>query len=73
MYKILMFGTAQAALIRGMSLFQECLKIRGVFISYFRSVLISGLSLFQGCPNFKGYLRDVLISMVQGMYKMPPV
>ena len=40
MYTILMFGTAQAVLIRGVSLFQGC--------PYFRGLLISGVSLFQG-------------------------
>ena len=32
MYNILMFGTAQAVLIRGVSLFQECPYFRGVLI-----------------------------------------
>ena len=45
MYTILMFGTAQAVLIRGVPLFQGCPYFRGVLISgcpYFR------VSLFQG-------------------------
>ena len=45
---ILMFGTAQAVVIRGVSLFQGC--------TYFRGVLISGVYLFQGCPYFRGSL-----------------
>ena len=66
MYIVLMFGTAQAVLIRGVSLFQWC--------CYFRGVLTSGaslfqVSLFQGCPYFRGvlisecpYFKGVLIS-----------
>ena len=45
MFTILMFGTAQAVLIREVSLFQGC--------PYFRGVLISGVSLFQRCPYFR--------------------
>ena len=64
MYTILMFGTAQAVLIRGMSLFQGCPYFRGVLISgcpYFRGVLISGVSFFfQGAivlanNRYRGY------------------
>ena len=59
MYTILMFGTAQAVLIRGVSLFQDVL-ISWVSLfqgcPYFRGVLISGVSLFQGYPYFRGVL-----------------
>ena len=57
MYTILMFGTAQAVLIRGVSIFQGCPYKRDVIlefqvcpyreVSVFESVLISGLSLFR--------------------------
>ena len=51
MYTILMFGTAQTVLIRGVSLFQGCPYFRGVLIpgvSLFQGVLISKVSLFLG-------------------------
>ena len=66
MYIILMFGTAQAFLIRGVSLFQnipfqEFPYFRGVLISVVSGVplfqgFISVVFLFQGCPYFRGIL-----------------
>ena len=79
MYTILMFGTAQAVLIRGVSIFQgvlirEVSLFQGVLIrevSLFQGVLIRGVSLFQGvlisgCPYFRGVLISG-VSLFQGV------
>ena len=68
MYTILMFGTAQAVLIRGVSLFQGCPYFRVSLFQgcpYFRGVFISGVSLFQGCPYFRGVFISG-VSLFQG-------
>ena len=56
MYTILMIGTTQAVLIRGVSLFQRC--------PYFKGVLISGCPyfIFQGVLFLGCYFRGVFIS-----------
>ena len=43
MYTILLFGTAQAVLIRGVSVLQGCLYFRGVMTCPYR-----GVPLFRG-------------------------